>query len=189
MSLMSRVAPASFTAVRRAPGLVAVLLCLPSIARATTRYIAQTAGTFTGGIACNGRTAITPAAFNALTPGPGDVNYLCGTITIPANTEGLIVNGSGAAGNPITIYFDSGAVLQSPYWPGAGSGAAIDTAGNDYVTVDGNGGANGYTEGVIQATLNGNPGATCPGGPCQYQNDSVAVQNNGGSNFVLQGLT
>jgi len=38
-----------------------------------TRYIAQSAGTFSGGKACDGHTTITPAMFNRLTNSPGDV--------------------------------------------------------------------------------------------------------------------
>jgi hypothetical protein len=52
-----------------------------------TRYIAQSAGTFRGGKACDGHRTITPATFNRLTNSPGDVNYICGTITVPVNTH------------------------------------------------------------------------------------------------------
>ncbi|MGA8528797.1 MAG: hypothetical protein WB622_03725, partial [Acidobacteriaceae bacterium] len=79
-----------------AASLLAALAITPS-ANATTRYIAQTAGTFSGGKACSGQTTITPATFNNTTNAAGDVNYVCGTITVAANTEALIVNGSGTS--------------------------------------------------------------------------------------------
>jgi hypothetical protein len=82
-----------------------------------TRYIAQSAGTFSGGSACNGQTTITPATFNGITNAPGDVNYICGAISAPGGTSGLlVVKGSGSAGSPVTIKFDAGAVISAPYW-------------------------------------------------------------------------
>ena len=170
---------------------ITVLVFLSPHLYPATRYIAQSAGTFSGGIACNGKTAITPATFNGITNSPGDVNYICGTITAPANTEALVVNGGGTSGSPITIYFDSGAVLESPYWPGPGSGGAIDIGSNSYITINGNGGAGGATQGIIEATLNGDSGGACLGGPCQYQADaSNGIEaSNGASNIIIEGLS
>lgn len=157
---------------------------------ATTRYIAQSAGTFSGGVACNGHVTITPATFNSTTNAPGDVNYICGTITMPVNTEALVVNGSGSSGNPITILFDSGAILASPEWPADGTGGAIDIGSNSYITINGNGGANGATQGIIEATSNGDPGAPCLEGSCQYHGDSNAIEaTDGASNITIEGLS
>jgi hypothetical protein len=155
---------------------------------AATRYIAQTAGTFTGGIACNGQTAITPATFNSTTLSPGDTIYICGTITGTQNTTLLNVSQSGTSGNPITIFFDSGAVLKSPQWPGGGSGGAINISGANYVTINGNGGTGGYTQGIIESTLTGDSGATCLAGPCQYAVDSNGIEADGSAYFTLEGL-
>ncbi|MGB7171035.1 MAG: hypothetical protein WBD32_18665 [Acidobacteriaceae bacterium] len=172
-----------------AASLVAAFAITPS-ANATTRYIAQTAGTFSGGKACSGQTTITPATFNGTTNSPGDVDYICGTITVAANTEAIVVNGSGTSGNPITIDFDSGAVLASPEWPVDGSGGAIDIGYNNYITINGNGGASGETQGIIEATANGDSGAACLSGSCTYHGDSNGIEASGGnSNITIEGLS
>ena len=147
---------------------IGLLLFIASVPMfGTTRYIAQSAGTFTGGTACNGHTAITPATFNSTTNAPGDINWICGTLTFSANTTALQLNQSGTSGNPITIIFDSGAIMTSPEWPPNGTSGAIDLGGNSYITINGQGtSAGGGSGGIIQATLNGDPGATCLGGPC-----------------------
>ena len=158
-------------------------------ASATVRYVAQTAGTFTGGIACNGHAAITPATFNSTTLSPGDTTYLCGVISeATVNTTLLTVSQSGTSGNPITIFFDSGAVLKSPQWPAGGSGGAINVSGANYITINGNGGTGGYTQGIIESTLTGDSGATCLAGPCQYATDSNGIEADGSSNFTVEGL-
>jgi len=167
--------------------LVSVFAATPS-AFATTRYIAQTAGTFSGGSACNGQTTITPATFNGTTNAAGDLDYICGTITVAANTEALKVNGSGTSASPITLKFDSGAVLSSPEWPADGTGGAIDVGGNSYIVIDGNGGANGWTQGIIEATANGDSGAPCLSGSCTDHGDSNGVEGDGATYITVTGL-
>jgi hypothetical protein len=169
--------------------LIFFAIALQRPAFGTTRYISQSGGTFSGGTACSGQTTITPATFNNLTNAPGDLNYICGTISVPANTTGILVNGSGTSGNPITIKFDSGAVLTSPEWPADGTSGAIDIGGNSYITIDGNGGANGWTQGVIQATANGDSGAACLSGSCTYHGDSNGIEATDGAHYItVQGL-
>jgi hypothetical protein len=129
---------------------VAVLACTP--ASATTRYIAQSAGVFSGGTACKGQTAITPETFNGMRNVPGDVNYICGTITGDPGAQLLKPRGNGAEGNPVTIKFDTGAILQAPYFapsPNGRCGGAICLYGLSYYTVD------GQNTGTIQDTANG----------------------------------
>ena len=155
---------------------------------ATTRYIAQTAGTFTGGIACKGQAAITPASFNSTTLSPGDTIYICGTITGAQNQTLLNVSQSGTSGNPITIFFDSGAVLAATQWPAGGSGGAINISGANYITINGNGGTGGYTQGIIESTLTGDSGATCPGGPCTIHTDSNGIEADSSNNVTIEGL-
>jgi hypothetical protein len=78
--------------------------------------------------------------------GAGTTVHLCGTFNAPAGSSGyLTFHGSGNSSNPITLLFESDAVLTAPYW----SGPAISIGANNYVTV------NGGTNGVIQATANG----------------------------------
>lgn len=130
---------------------VAFFAISPS-ASASPRYIAQSAGAFTGGTACKGQTAITPATFNWIRNSPGDVIYICGTITADAGAQLLRPRGDGAPGKPVTIKFDTGAVLQAPYFapsPNGGCGGAICLYGRSYYTVD------GQNTGTIQDTANG----------------------------------
>ncbi|MGA7521079.1 MAG: hypothetical protein WBW84_01265 [Acidobacteriaceae bacterium] len=131
--------------------IIVVLLITPP-ASATTRYIAQSAGTFSGGTACKGQRAITPETFNGIRNAPGDVNYICGTITGDAGAQLLNPRGNGSAGHPVMIKFDTGAILQAPYFapsPNGGCGGAICLYGRSYYTVD------GQNTGTIRNTANG----------------------------------
>src|SRR5208282_3200789 len=133
--------------------LLILALCLLSLpAWATTLYVAQSAGTFSGGVACNGQTAVSLATANgsgfwgsgATQAGPGTTVYLCGTLTASTQAVGLNVQNSGTSGNPLTILFDSGASLQSPAFAGGNIQntscsslcAAIEVIGQNYVIVD-----------------------------------------------------
>lgn len=111
--------------------------------------------------------------------GPGTTVYLCGTFTASAGASGyLTFQGSGTSGNPITLKFEPGAILQAPYWGGTPnvSGGAVDTGGNSYVTIDGG------SDGVIQATANGTNLAN-------QQGTTVGVFANHGSNVTIKNLT
>jgi hypothetical protein len=143
---------------------LSVLFVSPSFG--TTRYIAQTAGTFSGGSACNGQATITPATWNSTSESAGDVSYICGTITASTNATLLTFGWSGSSGNPITLIFDTGAVIQSPAFNANG---AIYSDEKNYITV------NLGTNGVIQNTLDGTSGASCIGGSCSVQQDTNGV--------------
>jgi hypothetical protein len=130
----------------RFPLALGVALLSQATAFGTTRYVAQSAGTFNGGSACNGQTAITVSTLNSTTLNPGDVTYFCGTITAPAGSNNFISIGqSGTSGNPITFLFDAGAVITAAYW----SGPVILIGAHNYITI------NGQNTGTIQATANG----------------------------------
>jgi len=120
--------------------------------------------------------------------GPGTTVHVCGTITMGANQEALVFQGSGTSAAPVTLYFESGAVLSSPEWPPQGSGGAIDTSNHSYIVINGNAGANGATQGVIQATATGDSGAACIGGSCSYHNDSNGIEADGSNNLTVEGL-
>jgi hypothetical protein len=77
--------------------------------------------------------------------GPGTTVHLCGTITLPVNAVGLTAHGAGTSGNPITIFFESGAQITS-----AGMYVGIELNGNSFFVVDGNG-----TNPSISNTANG----------------------------------
>lgn len=136
---------------------ILLLLLIPHLG-AATRYVAQSAGTFSGGSACNGQTAITPTTFNGLTLTAGDTTYLCGTITGTTNTTLLTISQSGSSGNVISLIFDTGALLSAPYW---GLTGAVAIAGN-FILIDG--GANGTITATANGTSLSNPcssGANC----------------------------
>lgn len=111
-------------------------------------YIAQTTqGLDTGADATNAHSvAWLNTSSNWATSGigkitPGTVVHLSGTISTPIN-----ILASGTAGNPITIYFESGAKISMPSIPTTG---AITLGSNNYITIDGG------TNGIIENTANG----------------------------------
>lgn len=135
---------------------------------------------------------------------PGNTLHICGTWTLAANTNALTTQGAGSAGSPITIKFESGALLQSPVFPSLPS-AAVHIA-HSFITVDGG------TNGIIQNTLNGSNGTgdcasggagggpcqgsdgtiigTCLGGPCTFAQDSRAiVSDSSATNVIAQNVT
>ena len=106
---------------------VALLMTVPRSQGATTTiYVSQSGGTFSGGTACNGQTAISVATFNSTTLTAGETVYLCGTIT----SEVAPKNG-GAAGNPVLLQWDTGASVQS-----CNLGGAVSVSGLSYLTFD-----------------------------------------------------
>ena len=102
--------------------------------------------------------------------GPGTIVHLCGVIDVPAGATGLTVQESGTASAPIVIYFEPGAILQSPYFPTNNfDQAALVMQKLSWIIVDG--GKNG----LMQDTENGSPGASCPAGPCSMQESSLGI--------------
>jgi hypothetical protein len=158
-----------------------MVFAVSAFGSATNIYITQN-GSPTGNCTTNVQT---PAFFNNAANwgsgsnqiGPGTTVLFCGTFTFSAGASGFTVQGSGTSGNPIVIGFDSGAVLQAPYFggtaEGGGSGGAIVTNGSSYITIDGKG------VGIIQNTLNGSSDMGCLGGKCSYQMPTVGVFVNG----------
>lgn len=121
---------------------IAIFLFVCTSANATTRYVAQSAGVFSGGTACNGQTAISVATFNGTTNSAGDIDYLCGTITTTVNPTG-----NGSSGNPVTIKFDTGANISEPVC--STSIGCLLLSGHSYYLVD------GQNTGIVQSTANG----------------------------------
>ncbi|HET6866291.1 MAG TPA: hypothetical protein VFH80_10220 [Solirubrobacteraceae bacterium] len=104
-------------------------------------YVAQTAaGTGSGSGSCSNAAAVSTLSTSTEWTA-GNVIGLCGTITSAINAEG-----SGTAGNPITVYWEPGATLSNANW---GQGAAISTNSHTYLTF------NGGSDGSIQATALG----------------------------------
>lgn len=164
------------------------IFSLPAFALTDVYYAASSAG------ANNGTSCANAYAYNDGTNGwdvsgnqgsgkliaPGTTVHLCGTITIAANTAGLIVLASGTSGSPITIKFETNAILQSPQFnggvdgPSGGSyspgGGIQNSGGYQYIIVDG--GSNG----IIQNTANG-AGLT-------YDTCSVGIDMEGDYNII-----
>jgi hypothetical protein len=138
---------------------------------AATRYIAQTAGTFSGGSACNGQTAITPATWNSTSESPGDLSWVCGTLTGSSSTL-LTFPSAGTSGNLITLKFDTGATITYPAIPT--SGAIVDN--KNYTLIDGN-----SLAGTVTSTTNGD----CVG--CTSTTQSVGLMM-GCSNCEVRNL-
>lgn len=136
-----------------------LLILLPISSFGVTTYVSQNGGTFSGGTACNGQSAVSIATFDASKPNAGDVVWLCGTLTTY-----LGVYGSGTSRSHITVNWDSGAKISLPYC----NSKCIDTSTNQYIdfnggTACGPGTTCNSTEhsggsvatGVIEATANG----------------------------------
>jgi len=164
--------------------LIFIFALLCGSAFGTTRYIAQSAGTFSGGTACNGQTAITAATFNATSLTAGDIAYICGTITGSTGTSLIVPHNGGSSGNNIQILFDTSATLTATYW---GTGGAIDLAGLSYVLVDGSPGSNcGW---VAQAEVTCNGTITASANTTSTNNQpSYGVELSGSSNIEVRGL-
>jgi hypothetical protein len=178
------------TVVRRLLCLVVltVLAAGSALASASNIYITQN-GSPTGNCTTNVQT---PAFFNNSSNwgsgsgqiGPGTTVLLCGTLTSATNSSGLQILGSGTNGNPITIQFDSNAVLQSQQFAGLSSGGGIYMNGVSYITIDG--GSNG----IIQNTGTGSATKTCPNGSaCAIQASSYGVFAGNSSNIEIRNLT
>jgi hypothetical protein len=173
------------------------LLCLPVSLHAQTQniYIAQTAAGGNTGADCADALVYTffntsgnwASSFTAGKISPGTTVHLCGTITgtNTANTNILTTQGSGLSGSPITVHWETGAIVQSPACPGGSGGSnACVLASNNYITIDGG------TNGKVQAMLNGDSGATnCLSGTCTIQQANTIGVAITGNNDIVENLT
>lgn len=176
--------------------LLAACFCvfaLGAFASAPNVYVAQTATGSAAGSSCSNAVAAT--FFNSSSNwgsssaqiGAGTTVHLCGTIT-----STLSARGSGVSGSPITILFESGAVVQQPVC-NTNTGC-LNISGLNYIVVDGGStcgwvsGALVPCNGTVQSTLNGTPGAACPGGACNSQTDSAGIMASGCSNCEIRNL-
>lgn len=132
---------------------------------ATTRYVSQSGGLFTGGTACNGQTAISVATFNSTTNAGDDLNWGCGTLT-----SQLAPTGNGTSGHPVIIRFDTGASIQMPV-----CNPCIFLVNKSYYTIDGQG------VGIIESTANGTGLAN--------QLNSTGIDASGSTGVTVENLT
>jgi len=176
----------------RIAGIVAVLFLVGKIALAKDIYIGQNSSGSSNGTSC--ANAYTYTWFNnagnwgtgSAQIGPGTTVHVCGIVAGSAGSTVLTFQGSGTVGNPITLLFEMSAIVQAPYCKSAARGSAggcISANGKNYVVIDGNG-----KMGTVQNSLNGAPGATCPGGACSYQANSALLDLQGCNNCIVQNL-
>lgn len=137
-------------------------LAVPSWASLANVYIAATSAGGDTGVDCANAHALT--FFNTAGnwgSGAGQIGtttndtvvHLCGTVTATNGTTALTFQGSGTSGHPITLLFETGAILQAGYLAasgnGSGCGGGISICSKSFVTIDG--GSNG----IIRNTANG----------------------------------
>jgi hypothetical protein len=168
------------------------LLASSPAARGNDIYVAQsTAGAGTGADCAD---ALLYTYFNTAgnwasgTPsankiGPGTKVHICGTITGGAGATLFTFQGNGTANSPITLFFENGAVLQTPYCNG--SNGCINANGKSYIVIDG--GGTGSVSlgtfspgGTVQNTANGEGLAN--------RQISQLVQANGCNNCTIKNL-
>jgi len=145
--------------------IVALLWGMPALA--SNIYFAQSSAGGNTGADCADARAVTSHGIGDDVP--GNTLHLCGTFTLSAGTNGFFTMlGSGSSGNPITLRWETGAIVQAPYF-GNGNGG-IDLNGQSYWILDGG------TNGIIQNTANGT-GLT-------YQHASTLIWNSGNNNTI-----
>lgn len=150
---------------------VLLFLVCCSNASAADIYFAQASAGSNNGTNC--ANAFSVGRFNTADSNwtSGNILHLCGTWTGTTSTNLLTTQGAGTSGHPITILFESGAILNAPAW---GTFSTNPTGGaivvqNQWITVDL--GSNG----LIENTRNGTTGASCPGGACNIHVVSAGI--------------
>jgi len=152
---------------------LALLCALPS--RAADFFYANTAqGGNTGADCANafawndGTNGVNASAKQAA----GNKLHLCGTITLgTAATFVTFVNSGASVGSPITLVWETGAILQATYWSSSGG---IIANSRSFIVIDG--GSNG----IFQNTGNGDQLAN--------QQQSVGVSATGSTSVVVKNL-
>ena len=150
-------------------------------ASAADVYITQnTSGGDTGADCTNAHSA---SWFNSNATG-GNTYHLCGTFN-GTNGQNMLISPAGSSGNILTILFEPGAVMTATYWGSNDgnfpTGGAITV--NNFVTVDGG------TNGIIQNTVNGAAGTSCPGGTCSDHISGGIYIPSGKNSVEIKNLT
>ena len=145
----------------------AALICSSAVVAAsvTDVYIAQTVAGAGNGSSCANAYAYTffstsrnwGSGSNQI--GPGTTVHLCGTFTGAAGATLLTAQGSGASGTPVTILFETGAMMTAPYWANAitidGLSNVVIDGGVPCGAVQGGQVSSNTCNGVIKNTANG----------------------------------
>ena len=165
--------------------LFVLFVCLmPAFAHAEDLYVAQTAiGADTGTNCANAHAAIwfnTAANWGAGAGkiSAGDTAHICGVWTGASNSTLLTFQTGGTAGNVITLTFETGALLQAPYF--AQVGGAINLNAKSHLLIDGGatcGTVNGRA--VSIGACNGTIKNTANGTNLANQQGSTAIYSSG----------
>jgi len=158
--------------------MITTLLHIPAHAAASNIYIAaSSAGAADGSSCANSRaTSFFNTAGNwgggGSQIGAGTTVHLCGTIsTSTVGATILTFHGSGTSGNPITLKWEAGAVVQA-----VAGGALINGNSNSYLVFDGNSTSPSITE-------------TANGSGLAYQLDGAAIDVSSCTGCELENLT
>ena len=150
--------------MRIAASILALVLLSAATGRANDVYYAQTSAGGNTGAECADALAYNDATYGFNTAGnwtagvptgkqigPGTTAHACGTWTGSAGGTMLVFQGSGSAGNPITLHLETGCNFTAPYWQNSATyvGGAINGNSESYIVIDGG------TNGTIQNTALG----------------------------------
>lgn len=128
--------------------------------------------------------------------GPDTTVHICpsgGTIAVGQSANGFQTQGNGTSGHQVIIKTEGGVTIQSP---ACGTFSTNPTGGcfvlqNNFITLDGGGDASsvgaGSGGGLVQNTLNGTSGNTCPGGTCSV-NAASALIYVAGNNVTVKNI-
>ena len=159
-------------------GLLLFFLCSALPLKAKDLYFAANQAGSGSGAGCSAAKSITYLAgttnwgTGAAQVGPGTTIHLCGTFVGTPGQQLIVVRWNGTATAPITIKFETNAVLTAPYWSALG---AINANNLNYIVVDGG------TNGLIKNTANGTG--------LGYAQDSRAIYMQFCNNCTVQHLT
>jgi hypothetical protein len=151
-----------------------------STAHASDIYVAQNSAGASNGTDCANARAMSSLAAGDWSA--GNTIHLCGTLT-----DTLTAQGSGSAGNAVTVKFEPGAKFSLPALSASGQ---LVLSNKSYITVDGGGGTCGYVNNV-NVTCNGgstNFESTANCTSCANHVNSIAIIVDGSDHVEIKSL-
>jgi hypothetical protein len=190
------ISPTRMHTIQKLIAILGFMLLIPmAYASITDVYLAQSAQGAGDGSSCSNAKAA--SFFNtsgnwgsgSSQIGAGSTVHLCGVFTGGNASNILQFQGSGASGNPVTLFFETGAALEPNY---CASNGCIDLNAKSHIVIDGGPtcGETAYQthvscNGLIEDMTAGSSGATCPSGsgcsPISGSTSAAAIGTNGGS--------
>lgn len=160
--------------------LLILALCCPALAANDVYIAAASAGGNTGVDCANAKplTYFNSAGNWSGSPtgiqiGPDTTAHLCGTFTGSTGADNYIqMQGSGTSGHNMIVKWETGAIVQAPYFAAAHGG--IDGNAKSFITLDGG------TNGILQNTANGTS--------LTNQQQSQLIQCSGCSGWTIKNL-